>query len=87
MIAIVYIRVSNEDQVKHGYSLEAQEEMCKKKAVELGARKVLVFRDEGITVSILERPGLQEALIAAKSSAALLLSTTPTGFPAGLPTS
>gem|GEM_PF-389079 len=69
MLAVIYVRVSTEDQARHGYSLEAQEEACRKKAAELGAKTVEVYKDEGYTGEILERPGLQAALSAAKSAA------------------
>ncbi|HAG07599.1 MAG: Resolvase domain protein [Clostridia bacterium 62_21] len=68
MLAVIYVRVSTEDQARHGYSLEAQEDACRKKARELGADKVQVYRDEGVTGAILERPGLQAALSAAKGA-------------------
>lgn len=66
MTAIVYTRVSTEEQARHGYSLEAQEETCRARALSLGAAKVLVFSDEGVSGELLERPGLQKALEAAK---------------------
>lgn len=66
MLAVIYIRVSTEEQVKHGYSLSGQEEACLKKAKEIGAG-TLVFKDEGITGAVLERPGLQGALDACKT--------------------
>ncbi|MGI9952258.1 recombinase family protein [Moorellaceae bacterium AZ2] len=69
MLAVIYLRVSTDDQARHGYSLEAQEEACRKKARELGADRMEVYRDEGYTGEILERPGLQAALAAAKSAA------------------
>lgn len=68
MLAVVYVRVSTEEQAKRGYSMEAQEEACRKKAAELGATMVEVYKDEGYTGEILERPGLQAALAAAKSA-------------------
>jgi site-specific DNA recombinase len=66
---VVYVRVSTEDQARHGYSLEAQEEACRRKALELGAARAEVYRDEGVTGEVLERPGLQAALAAAKAGA------------------
>lgn len=77
MLAVVYVRVSTEEQAKHGYSLEGQEEACKQKAKELGATQILVFKDEGITGSILERGGLQDALAAVKAGANLFLVYDP----------
>lgn len=69
MLAVIYVRVSTEDQARRGYSLEAQEEACRKKAADLGATRVEVYRDEAVTGEILERPGLQAALAAAKDAA------------------
>lgn len=69
MLAVVYVRVSTDDQARHGYSLAAQEEACRRKALELGAARVEVYRDEGVTGEVLERPGLQAALAAAKAGA------------------
>lgn len=62
MYAVVYIRVSTEDQALHGYSLDGQERVGLELANKLGATQIAVFRDEGISGSVLERPGLQEAL-------------------------
>ncbi len=77
MLAVVYIRVSTEDQARHGYSLEAQEAACRKKARELGAAQVEVYRDEGVTGEILERPGLQAALTAVNAGAAWFVVYDP----------
>lgn len=60
MRAAVYIRVSTDDQVKHGYSLAEQREACCNRAYALGAKEVLVFSDEGISGTILDRTGLSE---------------------------
>lgn len=60
MLAIIYARVSTEDQAKHGYSLESQLDACRQRASSLGA-DVIEFVDEGISGSILERPGLSAA--------------------------
>jgi site-specific DNA recombinase len=57
--AAVYLRVSSEEQAQHGYSLAAQRRECLERARALGAQEVWEFRDEGISASVLERPGLQ----------------------------
>lgn len=62
MLAIVYSRVSTEDQVRHGYSLESQLEACRARATALGATDIIEFADEGVSGSLLERPGLQAAM-------------------------
>jgi site-specific DNA recombinase len=46
-LAAIYIRVSTEDQVKHGISLSAQEEALKNYASALGYEITKVYRDEG----------------------------------------
>lgn len=59
--AIIYIRVSTEDQVK-GYSLEGQRERCVIKAKAMGAEEWIFFEDAGVSGSILQRPALIESL-------------------------
>jgi DNA invertase Pin-like site-specific DNA recombinase len=62
MKVIGYCRVSTEEQVSNGVSLDAQEEKigayCKAKDWEL----VDIVRDEGISAKNLNRPGLQSVL-------------------------
>ncbi|MBE3572858.1 MAG: recombinase family protein [Moorella humiferrea] len=58
MQAAIYVRVSTEDQARHGYSLAEQRDACYRRAVSLGATSVLEFADEGISGAILDRPGL-----------------------------
>ncbi len=58
MRAAVYIRVSTEEQTKHGYSLAEQREACYAKAREMGAEDIEVFADEGVSGATLDRPGL-----------------------------
>lgn len=58
MRAAIYIRVSSEEQAQHGYSLPEQEEAGRKKATELGANSVLVFKDDGYSGKDLDSPGL-----------------------------
>lgn len=58
--ALIYVRVSSEDQAVRGYSLSAQEEDCRRRAAQLGYsdEQVVIFRDEGFSGDDLERPGL-----------------------------
>jgi site-specific DNA recombinase len=58
------VRVSTEEQAERGFSIQAQKEECTKKAIELGCDEsnIIVFADEGISGSILERPALISAL-------------------------
>lgn len=60
-LAVVYARVSTEDQARHGYSLPDQIAQCRAKAKELGATTIIDCVDEGISGGILERPGLSRA--------------------------
>ncbi|MGB7604873.1 MAG: recombinase family protein [Lutisporaceae bacterium] len=64
MEAIIYLRVSTEEQAERGFSIHAQREECTKKAIELGCdiASIIEFSDEGISGSILERPALISAL-------------------------
>lgn len=54
MIAI-YSRVSTEEQAISGYSIGHQIDECRKKA---SSNEVLIYKDEGISGEILERPSL-----------------------------
>jgi site-specific DNA recombinase len=56
--AAVYVRVSTEDQARHGYSLQSQVDACRVRAESLGATEVRLFADEGVSGAILSRPGL-----------------------------
>ncbi|AFV12387.1 site-specific recombinase PinR [Thermacetogenium phaeum DSM 12270] len=60
--ALIYLRVSTEEQAERGYSIAAQREECRAKARELGATEITEFVDEGVSGSILERPALVAAL-------------------------
>ena len=44
--AIIYLRVSTEEQVDN-FSLDTQEDLCRKEAIRKGYRVVKVFREEG----------------------------------------
>lgn len=56
----MYVRVSTEEQVRHGHSLGAQEEDCRRRARSLGYRddQVLLIREEGVSGEAVDRPGL-----------------------------
>lgn len=64
--AIIYLRVSTEEQAEKGFSLQAQRCECIEKAKELNCERVMEFCDEGVSGSILERPMLLDALEALK---------------------
>lgn len=60
--AAIYIRVSSEEQVEN-YSLETQENICRKEAENRGIEVMQIFREEGRSAkSIAGRPALIEML-------------------------
>ena len=62
-LAAIYIRVSTEDQAKHGVSLKAQEEALKNYAKALGYEILKVYKDEGKSgKDIKGRPALKQLL-------------------------
>lgn len=58
MRAAVYVRVSTEDQARHGYSLAEQRAACEARARADGAVEIMTFSDEGVSGEVLDRPGL-----------------------------
>jgi len=60
--ALVYCRVSTEEQAKEGYSLDAQEKICTKFAKDNESQVISVYRDEGKSATNLNRPALQDLL-------------------------
>ncbi len=58
MKAIIYLRVSTEEQAEKGFSIQGQREECTRKASEQGCTETLEFCDEGVSGSVLERPEL-----------------------------
>ena len=60
--AVIYLRVSTEDQVDN-YSLDTQEEICKREADKRGVEILNTFREEGRSAkTITGRPALLEML-------------------------
>lgn len=60
--AVIYLRVSTEEQVEN-YSLDTQEDICRKEAARKGFNVVEVFREEGRSAkTILGRPVLIKLL-------------------------
>lgn len=60
--AVVYLRVSTEDQVDN-YSLDTQEAICKKEAEKRGVEVLQIFREEGRSAKTIKgRPVLVEML-------------------------
>jgi DNA invertase Pin-like site-specific DNA recombinase len=64
MKAIIYTRVSTDEQSKSGLGLEAQKRMCMEAATKLRIADVQIFSDEGVSgsVSIADRPALSQSL-------------------------
>jgi len=60
--ALIYCRVSTEEQAEKGYSLEAQEKLCQSFAKSNGYKEVGVYRDEGKSGTTLNRPALKDLL-------------------------
>ena len=60
MNVAIYIRVSTEDQVKDGYSLEVQREYLESFAKREALEIFKVYQDDGITGYSTERPALKE---------------------------
>jgi site-specific DNA recombinase len=60
--AIIYCRVSSERQVTTGHGLDSQEFRCRERARLENLEVVKVFRDEGISGGLFERPAMQDLL-------------------------
>src|SRR6266849_1664341 len=62
--AVIYLRVSGEEQAKDGYGLEDQEDKCRRYTDDRGYSVVAVLKDEALkgTKPVSERPALQQAL-------------------------
>jgi len=62
MKAIIYCRVSSQKQVEEGHGLEGQEQRCRQYVKSVGYEVIKVFKDEGISGGITDRPGMRELL-------------------------
>ena len=60
--ALIYCRVSTEEQAKEGYSLNAQEKYCRQFAERNNYSVCGVYRDEGRSGTTIDRPALKEML-------------------------
>ena len=60
--AVIYCRVSSEKQVKEGSGLDSQEHRCREYAKSLGLEVENVFRDEGISGGLFDRPAVKALL-------------------------
>lgn len=85
--AVIYCRVSTEEQAASGLGLEAQEHRCRSWAEADGLTVVEVVRDEGVSARTLEREGLQRAIALLRPGRVLLaykldrLTRTVSDFP------
>lgn len=66
--ALIYCRVSTEEQAKKGYSLDAQEKICRSFAIDRGFSINKVFRDEGKSATTINRPGLKDLMAKCKDN-------------------
>lgn len=60
--ALIYCRVSTEEQAREGFSLDAQERFCRSYAEQNGFRIIGTYRDEGKSGTTLDRPALKDVL-------------------------
>lgn len=59
---LIYCRVSSRKQVDEGTGLDSQEKRCRNFAKEKNYRVTRVFRDEGVSGSLFDRPAMQEMI-------------------------
>ena len=60
--AVIYARVSSEEQAKHGFSIENQKKVCIDFAEKEGYYVAKVFVDEGKSAKNLDRPEIQDLM-------------------------
>ena len=60
---MVYCRVSTDEQAREGYSLDAQEKLCRQFCNNNNYRVLGVFRDEGKSATNINRQALQDMLV------------------------
>jgi site-specific DNA recombinase len=60
--AVIYARVSSPKQVTQGHGLASQETRCRDYATRKGYEVLEVFRDEGLSGKLLDRPNMQAML-------------------------
>ena len=56
--AVIYCRVSSQKQVKEGHGLSSQKTRCEEYARHKNLDVVTTFQDEGVSGSIIDRPGM-----------------------------
>lgn len=60
--ALIYCRVSSERQVNEGHGLDSQEHRCRQYAHQNGYEVIKVFRDEGVSGGLIDRPAMNQLL-------------------------
>jgi len=60
--AVIYCRVSSSKQVREGHGLEGQEKRCYDYAISKGYSVVRIFREEGISGAVTNRPAMRRLL-------------------------
>ena len=60
--ALIYCRVSSERQVNEGHGLDSQEQRCVNHALSLNLDVEEIYRDEGVSGSLFERPAMRRLL-------------------------
>jgi DNA invertase Pin-like site-specific DNA recombinase len=60
--AVIYCRVSSSKQVREGHGLEGQEKRCHDYASNNNYHVINVFREEGISGGVIERPAMRRML-------------------------
>lgn len=60
--ALIYCRVSSERQVNEGHGLDSQEQRCIRRASDMGLEVAKVFRDEGVSGGLFDRPAMQQLI-------------------------
>jgi site-specific DNA recombinase len=61
-LAAIYVRVSTQDQVQHGYSLKAQQEALENYSKALGYEIFKIYKDEGKSAKNMNRPQMIKML-------------------------
>ncbi len=60
--ALIYCRVSSKQQASEGHGIDGQESSCRNYANARGYQVTKVFKDEGISGGVMERPGMDELI-------------------------
>ncbi|KAF0250401.1 MAG: recombinase [bacterium] len=71
--AIIYCRVSTQDQADSGLGLEAQEQRCNAYAIANGWNVVDTFIDAGVSAKSIDRPELKKALASLTPGSVLIV--------------